>query len=415
VAGVLAALAASTGGLTLGADGAQGRDGALPITQIDVIVRDSGGRFVPGLMRDDFEVLEEGRPQEVERVTLVGGGPGASPDALHDPAMPLRRVFVVALDAEHLSSEAFLQLRDAVGTFISSEFRRGDVGGLVLDGQMANGRLTQDVDELLDAVAAARPPGSRASQDFDLRMWPQIVHEAEALRIDSGDSNALTTALQRACQESPDQCVDAASRDQTRAHIEVKSRQFAAERRASMRRSLAMLAALANGLGRIEGRKTVILLSEGFDTDEARADLRRVAALAGRSGVAIYSINGVGVRGQLGSGRSVENVTAGDTAGRFYAAGSGAEDVFDFLAASTGGLALRNSSSFVADLARIAADTDMYYVVEYRQENRAFNGKFRRLDVRVRRTGLTVRARNGYLATGPPQLLRTGATLLPPF
>ena len=36
----------------------------------DVVVRDRNGRFVPDLSTDDFELLEDGRPQKIPR----GGG-----------------------------------------------------------------------------------------------------------------------------------------------------------------------------------------------------------------------------------------------------------------------------------------------------------------------------------------------------
>ena len=38
---------------------------------VDTIVTDAEGHFVPGLTRDDFEVFEDGKPQKVEMFSFV--------------------------------------------------------------------------------------------------------------------------------------------------------------------------------------------------------------------------------------------------------------------------------------------------------------------------------------------------------
>jgi hypothetical protein len=40
----------------------------------DVVVRDRNGRFVPDLSKDDFELLEDGRPQKIVSFVLSLGG-----------------------------------------------------------------------------------------------------------------------------------------------------------------------------------------------------------------------------------------------------------------------------------------------------------------------------------------------------
>jgi len=47
------------------------------LVEVDVIVQDSEGRFVAGLTRDDFEVLEDGEPQDVQQFYLVAHEGGA--------------------------------------------------------------------------------------------------------------------------------------------------------------------------------------------------------------------------------------------------------------------------------------------------------------------------------------------------
>ena len=43
------------------------------LVEVDTIVTDGKGQFVTGLTADDFEVLEDGKPQKIERLYSVAG------------------------------------------------------------------------------------------------------------------------------------------------------------------------------------------------------------------------------------------------------------------------------------------------------------------------------------------------------
>src|SRR5947208_9801646 len=68
------------------------------------------------------------------------------------------------------------------------------------------------------------------------------------------------------------------------------------------------------------------------------------------------------------------------------------------LAEQTGGLALVNSNDFGGGFERIVRDNSSYYVLGYYTQPDK-GGKFHKVDVRVRRPGLTVRARRGYVTS----------------
>src|SRR5262249_24915277 len=67
------------------------------------------------------------------------------------------------------------------------------------------------------------------------------------------------------------------------------------------------------------------------------------------------------------------------------------------LAAVTGGFAVVNSNSFDAAFSRIVRENSSYYVIGYSSTNDHRDGRYRRLQVRVKRPGLQVRSRAGYL------------------
>jgi VWFA-related protein len=70
------------------------------------------------------------------------------------------------------------------------------------------------------------------------------------------------------------------------------------------------------------------------------------------------------------------------------------------LAESTDGLAIVNSNNLAAGMRRIVDDLSAYYLLGY-YSNGKLDGKFHSITVRVKRPGVQVRARRGYLAATP--------------
>ena len=73
------------------------------------------------------------------------------------------------------------------------------------------------------------------------------------------------------------------------------------------------------------------------------------------------------------------------------------------LADETGGFAAVNRNDFNGAFDRIVAENSSYYVLGYYSTNDRRDGRFRKIEVRVKRPGLLVRARSGYYeARGRP-------------
>ena len=90
------------------------------------------------------------------------------------------------------------------------------------------------------------------------------------------------------------------------------------------------------------------------------------------------------------------------------------EDGTNALAVDTGGIAIRNENNFGRALDEIQQDAATYYVVGYTPANHTFDGKFRKIDVSVKRADVKVRARRGYLALEPALLLKPTPIATPP-
>lgn len=374
---------------------------SVELVEVDAIVRDADGTFVRGLSADDFEIYEDGKLQSVESFYLVGGsssdGRRPAPDALFERQAD--RVFVFLFDEGHLTNEGVQRLRKAIDSFLSTEFGAGDVGGVFHDGQMANGRLTSVRAELRAALRAVKPASeTRASRMAVFREFPRINGEYEAARIEAGDARTLANAAQQNCHEDPDLCRQEGGLDLVENRLQQNARYYVNQARAATSRTLRNLALVATGLAGLPGRKTVVLLTDGFFVDESQTALQQIAGQAARNGVTMYAIDGRGTT-MTGGSELPDASTAGAPVSTAFDTSDGGAQI---LAASTGGFVVRGTDDFTRALGRIASDTSTYYVLGYAPDARTLDGKLRRIEVRLKDRDLSVRARKGYLATPLP-------------
>jgi VWFA-related protein len=387
---------------------------ATSLVEVDIIVKDKDGRFVSGLTADDFEVLEEGKPQPIQHFYLVTENPtGASGQVRPDMVLPRlpdqqgRRVLVVFFDAEHLSVSTIPRVKQAAMDFLNEHFRPFDMGGVFVNGSLWRGRMSNDRQELLDGIRALTPwfetPATRLGS---LTEFPRISSEFEAVRVDAGDRRVLDELVQRACQEQPTECSFEGGAETVQMRIEHKAQAYVRDARRAARITADSLTYLARNLARLEGRKTLVMISEGFFTDELRAELSQLAGQASRAGITIYALN---ARGTIATGGRILPDASLDR-GTLSTLGDSSEEGLDVLASETGGMSIRHTDNFVRALDRIVEDTSTYYVLAYSPENTLLDGKFRRIQLKTKWQGLEVRARRGYVATPlpPPKPIRAG-------
>ncbi|MGE5244914.1 MAG: VWA domain-containing protein, partial [Betaproteobacteria bacterium] len=391
------------------------------VVQVDVVVHDKSGRFVPDLKQEDFEVSEEGKPQKIELFYVVGadetGTPAQAPPVT--PSQPAKtppvvfphtpRLFVVVFDDDHLSPAGFKRVQAAAISLFEKDFKQGDVGGVVAGGRMVNNRLTTERKELLEAVRSAKPSTHARSRLIDEREWPRMtLTEAVQIRTNA-DRMVLEAVSLRACQDDPDACRRV---DPTESIME-KAARMTVEANTETDATLRTLAVLMNGLGRFQGRKSVLLLTEGFMAEESWPIVGQAVGLAARANATIYTLDARG----LDSHDMADQLTrsdpgALDAASRLLNQLDEGSDAMNSLAVDTGGFVVRNENIFDQAVARIADDASHYYVLGYRPD-KAPDGKFRKISVKVNRPGVTVRARKGYVAAPRPAATTESARLKP--
>ena len=392
------------------------------VVEVDVRVFDKDGRFVTDLKPEDFEIKEDGAPQPITALTLVAAPStqhqdistqhqdistqhpalSTAPSTQHPAPSTLSApsTWLFVFDTYHLSAAGVNHARDAVGRFLADKFRDGDMGGIVADGKMANNRLTSVREELEKAVEGVKLPGEMQGLQLEMtREWPRLQDEYEAWRIAvQNDPGTIAAAVARACADDPTLCPNAD------AAVRSKAQNVATESRKAAELTLRVADALANGLARMPGPKSVVFLSEGFMLWDVQSRLRDVVGQTNRAGAHIYAID---VRG-LNKGRNAGLLTmnqADDVGGAL----SFDEQVDgpSSLAIDTGGMFIENENNLGRALGAIEQDAATYYVLGYTPSNQTFDGKYRGISVTVKRAGVKVRARRGYLAIEPAKMLRT--------
>ncbi len=381
------------------------------IVEVDVRAFTRDGRFAEDLTLDDFEVFENGKPQTVRALYFVGPAASDAPTArplvtsrgpagtTAGPAIAAaRQTWVFVFDVNHLSAGGgFDRARLAVTTFLTKRFRDGDLGGVMAGGTMINGRLTSVRSELISAAAGIRPTNKNRARLNELaREWPRFRDESEALAVAAQNRDALQRVVTRACSEDQSACqtADGLARE--------KASRFRTDSQRSTLETLKAMNALASGLARIPGPKTIVFLSDGLVTLDMESALQAVVGQTTRAGARIYAID---VRGlNRGTNASIGDQMLADSPTGGPPRLDITEDAPNSLSVDTGGFFIRNQNNIGKALVDVADDANRYYVIGYQPENSALDGTFRPIEVRVKRPGITVRARRGYLAL-PSSLL----------
>lgn len=385
---------------------------------VDAAVYDKSGKPVTNLTAADFVITEDGKTQTVQTIYLVSSDPnfvkqGATASATQagagaselqaGTAGPVHRelrarVMVFVFDLTHLSADGYKRSRDAVEGFLKDGASSADLVGVVANGLMLNNKIDTDKAALLKAMGTMKGPN--LSRYAEMRAFPRLIDESEAIAVARMNKETTNRVMQRACGERPDECNGRAGDEIVREQLEAKAAHIAAETQRDSVLSLSALLTLANGLGRLPGTKNVIILSEGFYTGELREALKGVVTLAARNNVRFSTMDARG----LSRDPRMQNLMneqpltgAGDLS---TVSTDENADVLSSLAIDTGGEVIMNHNSLRSSVDLVAAQAGTYYVLGY-APTRTMDGQYHGISVKVTRPDVTIRARKGYVAIAP--------------
>jgi VWFA-related protein len=377
--------------------------------EVHAIVTDASGAFVRNLTKDDFEILEDGKPQTPAAFSLIDlpierpvTPPGATEPIESDVRATTRtfdgRIYVFLLDDLHTAATRTKAVRDAARRFIQQYLGSHDLAAVVYtSGRQESGQ------ELTSSPRLLRT----AIEKFQGQKLPSAGAEKLAVHIRQTDTD---TVLGDGTQPTR-------SREALEKAESIKD-PYEAERALNARRALQAVENVANWLRDVQGRrKALLLFSEGIDydiyqpfnlTQSASAivtEAREAAAAAQRANVNVY---GIDPRGLSQFGELIDISARSDYPQLEYGTFRGAlhelrlsQESLISLSEETGGLAVVNAGDVVGGLGRVVLDNSRYYLLGYYSDATKWSRKFLKIDVRVKRPGLSVRARRGFLPPDP--------------
>lgn len=375
----------------------------IRVIDVDVVVTDRRGNPVSGLTQDDFIILENGVSKTISNFYEVAGGraknlavavpeaPATTP-AREEIPDNLRRRIIFYVDNLSLApfnrNRVFQQMKE----FAKTAMRPGD------EAMIATYNRSMKV-----RVPFTRDPN-------------QIISMLDGLAKESG----LGIAAKSEWKSTQDRIRESTNYDEA---IGI-ARTYASSNEHDLRQSVQSLNGLLTTLAGVEGKKILVLTSEGFPVQPGREAfymidemsrekgwsggstmletmtfdgtslIQSVAKTANANGITMYTIHAAGLTG--GSEMSAEySQPVSNSVSQ--AAASNTTESMRIMADMTGGLASVQSNNFTLAFQRIQKDLESYYSLGYRAGTERVDRQ-RYLQVRLRnRKDLIVRARQTFV------------------
>jgi VWFA-related protein len=403
------------------------------IVYVDVVVHDSSGHLVRGLTQKDFQVSEDGQPQQVDYFIAHSYDLGAAhaASAPHPrnqfsnvPAGgPAGSVNMILFDLVNTAPQDQESARKQMLAFLKALPPRQQIALFVLSDQLHMFQSFTGSSDLLTAAAKMINPTNMRLIQSDAEQQSQIEFLGQMQDALGGR--------------------DPASSIQSLANMLTEEREQSDEIR--QRITLSAFAEIASAAAGYPGRKNLFWLSGSFpfsialqgeynmtapvqystlnNPDMPISDVPAVqetAKLIANSQIAVYPISTLGMEvggvGSEGSGRSMAALTGtsgqsvgpdgtdsvkhtmGDTMAQQFTNRSELHGTMEDIAYETGGEAVFSSNDLAGALRRTMEDGSNYYTLAYRPQNHNWNGAFRKIKVQMVQHGYALTYRRGYFA-----------------
>ncbi|MFZ2492528.1 MAG: VWA domain-containing protein [Thermoanaerobaculia bacterium] len=383
----------------------------VKVINVDVVVTDKKGNTVTGLKKEDFEVYENSVPKTISNFYEVQGSrarnvvaeateAAPAPAATPEPAPVLRPE-----DSEKLKRRIIFY----VDNLSMAPFNRN--------------RVFQQMKEFAQQVM--RPGDEAMIATFNRSMKIRVPFTRDAKQIQQTlDIIAGETALGGQNRSERKQTEDRIRDARTYEEAVQTARSYASSVEHDLRQSVSSINGLMTTLAGVEGKKVLVLTSEGFPMQPGRemfyfvdemskekewsvtgssllegmnfdsANLiQSVAKTANANDITMYTIHAAGMTG--GTEMSAEYSTSTPFAVSF-AASSNTTESMQLMAEMTGGLASVQTNNFSAAFEKISRDLEAYYSLGYRAGTERVDRQ-RYLRVRAKNKNYIVRARQTFV------------------
>lgn len=398
------------------------------LVQVDVSVT-KDGKPVTDLQPKDFEIFEDGKPQTITNFSYVSNIRGGAPtpavvkskDKFSAPIPPAkvnlndqRRTIALVVDDLGMSFESMSRLRPQIKKFLDTLLPNdliaiirtgGDVGSLQ---QFTNDRrvLESALDRLhwnpcsRAGLNVFQPAGPKADDDFNI---PEASNTGVCSEVMVFSSFKALRYILQGMSHLPGR----------------KSMMFFSDYLPVQDQEPSAYEQTKRMAGDTAGTPITSVNTDAkiFD-DNYYAQLERIAEMAIRSSVVIYSVDTRGL--QYTGTTAVDRTTVTSRVLRSNPGAAAAEQRMrdrsrqiwigqqgsDLIARQSGGFLVRNTNDFGFN--RVMDDQQGYYLIGFRPTEQTFNRDFHRLKAKVKRGGVSVRTRDGFFGfteteTRPPK------------
>ncbi|MBK8813798.1 MAG: VWA domain-containing protein [Acidobacteria bacterium] len=375
------------------------------LVQIDVTVTDSKGKIVSDLKAEDFEIFENGQKQEISNFSFFSSvretvEPVKSIDKIAVPVPPveirsdqIRRTIALVVDDLSLSFESAYYVRRSLKKYVDEQMRDGDLVAIIRT-SAGIGALQQFTSNKAQLYAA-----------IDKVKWYPLG------RGNIGAFAPIEPTTNETLRAAGDDTISDEDIENEKKFLtgfdDFRNASFAVG-------TLGALRFVVSAMGELPGRKSVILFSDGIrlfprdtqgttDNYQVFDFMRQLVDLANRASVVFYTVD---ARGLQTTGINAQDQIVSPSADSIRnAISSRSRELFDtqeglvFLARETGGMAVVNNNDLSEGVKRVL-DDQSYYLIGYQPDDDTFDKqkrKFNKLDVRVKRPGVKVRYRSGFI------------------
>jgi VWFA-related protein len=356
------------------------------LVQVDATVTDKKGEHVVDLTEDDFELTVDGKKQAITYFRLVKlpepkrPEPGAAnpakpvtpPPSMHmRPIAPeqVARTIAFVVDDLGLSFESTYFARRAIKKFLDEQMQEGDLVAIIRTGRGLGALQQFTSDKRVLYTAVEKLTWNPFSRDMNPRFGV----------VDNNDPGAQAQARFDDFRETV----------------------FASG-------TLGALNFVVRGLRELPGRKSAILISDGFRLFGANRDntlildrVRRLTDLANRSSVVIYSLDAKGLQTLMPTAADNIGGMSGpqfaDALSRMRQQNFESQDGLVYLARETGGVAFINNNDLNLGIRRALKDQQSYYLLGFDPSDEKFDRRYHSIKLKVNRPGLQTRTRGGFI------------------
>ncbi|HEX5966100.1 MAG TPA: VWA domain-containing protein, partial [Pyrinomonadaceae bacterium] len=356
------------------------------LVQIDAVVT-KDGKQVRNLKAEDFEIFEDGKKQTITSFAYISNVPSTTTPIPRDtkvaetdksvPAAPLkrdepRRTIAIVVDDLGLSAESMSNVRRQLRKFVAEQIQPHDLVAIIRTGVDVGvlQQFTNDKRLLMNTVEQMRWNGCS-------RVGPSVLPQWNA---------AFGFGGGRGCGQAT--------------------------------HTFMSLRFVVEAMTDLPGRKSIMVLSDSMPIEDQSHEfngigwgsvdaanrivaLRRIAEMAIRRSVVIYSIDTQGLqptgvtaadsfRGNVWEITQQMNELVAERGRLLFDRRAGG----DLIARQTGGFQVKNSNDLKLD--SVLEDQSGYYLIGYRPSSETFNRRFHKIKAKVKRSGMTLRTRYGF-------------------